>query len=495
MNRIESNRIDLSINQSINQSILITYSVCLSARDLFGGGCHACCRFFRPNGSNNDEFYPRRRLLSHSAFVLITSHDRINPSSITNHDTTLRNQSRAEKRLSSTMDTSDQNDVLVGYLHLLWSLYLPTEQGGDEALSLDDMKVELLEWIRDKFLCGRHFSSFAVELVNSMKMESDCRSTGSDRIGFPPAILWNIPAATGSFQSLSGANLTYSTWNTTFPVYVWGDTKDLQEQLQGSLDDLIKNDKLEAPWEDGILAVVGQEEQYFLQSDDYTYHSIDPKTSTTIQLVGGVTLVVHTCFLVLIYVFQKAFAKRKRRAAQERNLLDVEELDDMLLLTKDLVRSPPPSKMLMPTPYTNNFGASQTSLTPTRSPRSQTSQISSANYPESLFPSMDNEDDVSEAGTEILLGSVASGSCPTLGIMPGNLEEEASSVLSAVSCPIHLFEFGVTTIEYDDRSHSARSAVGVSGERTTRPLLNDMNTVLGNSYSLDEDERNDILFI
>jgi hypothetical protein len=391
------------------------------------------------------------------------------------------------------MDTYVQSDILVGYLHLFWSLYLPTEQGGDESLSPDDMKVELLEWIRDKFLCGGHFSSFAVELVSSVVTESDCRSTGSDWSSLPPAILWNIPAATATFQSLSGANLTYSTWNATFPVYEWGDTKDLQEQLQRSLDDLIKNDKLETPWEDGILAVVGQEEQYFLQSDDYTYHSIDPFTSTTIQLIGGLTLVVHTCFLVIIYMFGKVFAKRKRRTGQERNLWDVEALDDMLSLTKDLGRSPPPSKLLTTTPYTNNFEPSQTPLTPTRTPRSQISQISSANYAESLFPPMDAEDDISEAGTEILLGSVASGSCLTRGIMFGNLAEEASSVLSAVSCPIHLVEFGVTTIEYDDRSHSARSAVGVSGERTTRPLLNDMNTVLGSPDSLDEDERNDIL--
>lgn len=388
-------------------------------------------------------------------------------------------QTTIEKSMNANLDPYDESEILVGHLHLLWSLYLPAQQGSNVAISPDDFKAGLLEWISEEFLCGGHFSSFGVELVSSMGMESDCDSTSSDWSSFPPTILWNSPSATASFHSLSGTDQRFSTWNATFPVYEWGDSEGIQEQLQTSLDGLIKSGKLETPLEASMLAVVGEEDQVFSQFDSSS-HSIDPSISATLQLIGGVALIVHTVFLLIIYVAGKVYGRCAKRRRERGKVFDVEAIDDMLCLSKDLVPSSPPSSVLLTMPYINNSGTRQP---PGRKHRSAIAQPGSAQFSgESLLPPMDAHDDISEAGTEVLLGSVASGSC--------HIVDDDGSVLSVVQ----LHDFDVDAGDSESSSHhSAGAAISSPEERIARPLLGDMNTVLGNPYNFDDDEHNDIL--
>lgn len=400
------------------------------------------------------------------------------------------------------------SEGLIGYVHLLLALYFPPEDGEPIIPTDGHFKTNFLRWMSEDFICGTSFPSFAIELVSTLQMKSDCGSAG-DWKSYPPAILWNAPTASITEE------IFYAIWNISYPVYDWGDSIDLQKGLQEALDFKIINGELEMPWEEASIAVMGLErdtfdlpEAVFNIDDNATTTgnnitsnttgrfregllSIDPVTATTVQYTGAILLVFHTIMLIVVHMVGQSYAKRKAQATEAKSpLLDAEGLDDMLLLTKDHKMQPesPSADLVLPTPYTRNKNNSR-APSPTRSFVSTVSKVSSANYVgESLFPPMESDDEISEAGTEVVIDkSIDSGSNHSIS---STILEDAGSIRSSNSKQRRRYG---SSIGNDDRSIS-KSSVGSAGSRHSFAVPLNIGTILGNVDD-DEDNVSDIMLI
>ncbi|KAL3944449.1 MAG: hypothetical protein SGBAC_001477 [Bacillariaceae sp.] len=399
--------------------------------------------------------------------------------------------------MASAFDPLIRSDEgLVGHVHLLLSLYFPPENGEPNVPTDGSFKANFLRWVSDDFICGTSFPSFAVELVSTLQMNSDCGSTG-DWKSYPPAILWNAPTAS------IGEDELFATWNLTYPVYDWGDSSDLQKDLQDSLDAKITNGELAMPWEEASLSVFGLERNTFdlLQPNtnintNSTINntagtsagnfregllSLDPVTTTTVQYIGAILLIAHTILLIAVHMFGSSYSKRQNKAKSEQSLLlDTEGLDDMLLLTKDheMPKSPSPD-LLLPAPYAPN-AHNVRALSPSNSFVSSTSKVSSANYvSNSLFPPMD-DDEISEAGTEAVIGSIDLGSNHSTS--SAVLLQDAGSVQSSNSKQ----RSRNGSVGIGDRPIS-KGSLGNGESRHASSVPSSIGTILGN---VDDDDDN-----
>ncbi|CAJ1933559.1 unnamed protein product [Cylindrotheca closterium] len=384
------------------------------------------------------------------------------------------------------------DEGLTGYIHILLSLYFPPEDEARNVPTDGGFQANFLRWMSDDFICGTSFPSFAVELVSTLQMTSDCGSTG-DWKSYPPAILWNAPSASIIEEDW------YATWNVTYPVYDWGDGNDLQKGLQEAFDSKIANGEFEMPWEEASLSVIGFERNTFdlpapsivanTTSNNSTTNSadtlrggilaLDPVTATAVQYIGAILLVVHTILLIAVHLFGNSYAEKQNKAEQAL-LLDAEGLDDMLLLTKDhkMPESPSPH-LILPTSYTTNANNVRL-LSPTRSLVSNASKVSSTNYAgDSLLPPMVDDDEVSEAGTEVVVQSIGSGSNHSIS---SAILDDAGSVRSSNAKQ----QSGNGSVGADDRSIS-KGSVGSGGSRRSLGVPSNIGTILGN---VDDDEDN-----
>jgi hypothetical protein len=372
-------------------------------------------------------------------------------------------------------NTNESGRVFVGELNLEWALYLPRLQQQGLELSMDALVVELIEWIGQDFLCP----SSEVELTSAHDLETDCDKNDESILSRylkeenkegnedtsstidSSTILWNTPRASTRIERLEGegvqSELTYTTWNVSFPVYEWGTeeglSSTLEATLQRSLDTLIEQERLVTPWEDALLGIVGQEKSYFLQSSlPNLYAGIDTHDTQILQSLGGLIMVVHTFFLILAhYSSQKYLKKRVAKKKAQKVLMNADELDNMLLLTRshnaNLHYAPGAQ------PYITNLAVAMgNASSPARSrsaSQKSLSSLSSGNKVPVSCPSYigDNllqpmnsneeiEDEISEDGTEIILSSVTSTKSKRSFFSSKSKksdEDETGSILSALS--------------------------------------------------------------
>lgn len=256
-------------------------------------------------------------------------------------------------------DEVGNDSSFAGSLHLLFSLHLTEIILARNAYDELRTKIDVLDWIAQDFLCDTiHFSSSAsIVLVGSERMDSNCGQTsllfnnrGRRRLRrqkkLESTIILNSPTALTKSYSIRDFNLTYTTWNVTFPVYEWG-YGNVQEELQESLNELIEDDKLPTPWgrENGYLAVYGQEEIYFgklglqqqqLQTNN-NYFGIPENEAYLMQGIGVVIMVLHTILLIAAHIFGKSYLKRKqeeKRKKAGKNKRRVQISSEVQVLTK-----------------------------------------------------------------------------------------------------------------------------------------------------------------
>lgn len=393
---------------------------------------------------------------------------------------------------------------LVGYVHLLLSLYFESGKIPTDGR----FKANFLRWMSEEFICASSFEDFAVELVSTLQMTSDCGSTG-DYKSYPPAVLWNAPTASITEEDY------FATWNVSYPVYDWGDSSDLQQGLQVALDSKIINGELELPWEDASISIWGLEQETFdlpeptdddivdnmtstgnNSTDDVGVEerlqegvlSLDPATARTVEYIGAILLVFHTMMLIIVHLAGQSYTKKLKQAKEaEKPLLDAEGLDNMLLITKDhkMQKSSAAdlAPLILPSTYATNNTNKTMPASPTRSLISAASRVSSTNNAgESLFPPMDDDDDdeISEAGTEVIIDeSIDSGSNHSIS---SAVLEDAGSVHSKPRSQ-----------NGDDHSIS-KNSVGSAGSRNSFAIPTNIGTILGNVDD-DEDNVSDIMLL
>eukprot|EP00526_Cylindrotheca_closterium_P017314 CAMPEP_0113645824 /NCGR_PEP_ID=MMETSP0017_2-20120614/24171_1 /TAXON_ID=2856 /ORGANISM="Cylindrotheca closterium" /LENGTH=310 /DNA_ID=CAMNT_0000557615 /DNA_START=28 /DNA_END=957 /DNA_ORIENTATION=+ /assembly_acc=CAM_ASM_000147 len=260
--------------------------------------------------------------------------------------------------MSPTKPTTISNRLFQGSLSLEWSLLLLTEDESDR-LSTDNVfdvsassssnGVDALKnWIAHEFLCPQQ----TLWLTSDMKtLDSDCQATlrrtqdasdtpqtiTSEQPFYPyRTILWNDPVVLESRETLKATNTEYTVWTIEYPVYSYANRSKEKETVQETLQELL-NKQIEEEsvvWEDGILAVVGNEMEVFYSPTTNNNHywrtngeymlELGPLRLHPIQAIGAIIAVAQTIGLILLHIFVNPYLKdRLRRKKLEKGQLHV----------------------------------------------------------------------------------------------------------------------------------------------------------------------------
>ena len=386
---------------------------------------------------------------------------------------TIENQKRSKYISTMTTTTSSATAIttndgtteitFVGNLHFVLSLHLPEEKITESQQIEEEGKQKLLvtEWIGQEFLCHASSYRLSIELVGSLDMKSQCaihsrlrkRILNSDLS--TTTIVWNNPTATSTGHTLPNLNhLNYTSWNVSYPVLEWGDLENVQQFLQFSLNERIKENPFISENDNNgkmmtlILAVYGQEEHYFDSHNNFFmskgYNDM-PKNmeqtakATRLQMIGFVILILHTIIMISFHIFGKSYVKRIRIQSKQKERAESsfteeeEEVDRILGVTRGREARVP--KYISPSKTNNNLSSTRgqkptASSSTTSSLRSKTSYSSiMSNTMDSLFlPMEDDNDGISEDGSDGLLRKsplILGGTGLT-----ARSEEESCSVLS-----------------------------------------------------------------
>jgi hypothetical protein len=224
-----------------------------------------------------------------------------------------------------------------GYLHLLFSLFLPEVQFRAN---------EVTDLIQQEFLCGID----SVLLFKDSNTRSDCQGKDNDEntrsllesfnsVSSNATILLNFPTThtvVNTFLS-SNFNLTYTRWNVSYPVFQWGGDS-VQQTLQNLLNSHIFNNEINLPWELGELSIFGDEEAGFLGKESIAEN--DPEDVKVMRILGGSLCLIHTIILVLLYKYALSYLKGKahRRKISRSHLMEATRVNDMLYVSARLIK-------------------------------------------------------------------------------------------------------------------------------------------------------------
>lgn len=241
-----------------------------------------------------------------------------------------------------------QDDSIKGSLSLEWSMLEDTTSG---LSGVEDIKI----WIAQDFLCLQDNIWLTSDLTT---LDSDCQSTirrlqaeeeeegddDDDDVGeqnseqplYPDrTILLNDPVVLESRETLWNSPTTeYTVWTLQYPVHSFADQSDektIQEELQNELNQEIELETI--VWDDGMLAVVGNETKvfapptghYWRYNDNFTYVELGPISLTWLQSLGAVIAVAQTLGLILLHEIVKPYMKernhkKKKKEQQEKEL-------------------------------------------------------------------------------------------------------------------------------------------------------------------------------
>ncbi|CAJ1942008.1 unnamed protein product [Cylindrotheca closterium] len=253
--------------------------------------------------------------------------------------------------MAPTKSATVTNRLFQGSLSLEWSLLLLTNDDDDDvgegsASSMISNGVdELKNWIATDFLCRQD----SIWLTTDMKdLDSDCQATLRRRTqedaSVPPTttsgqpfypyrtILWNDPKVLESRETLAATNAEYTVWTIEYPVYSYANFSNEKEKAEGKLQERL-NQRIEngnMAWEDGILAVVGNEMEVFLptsgnhywRGNDHFMLDLGPIMITPLQAIGAVIILLQTIGLIILHIFVKpVLADKVRKKKLEKQQL------------------------------------------------------------------------------------------------------------------------------------------------------------------------------
>lgn len=239
--------------------------------------------------------------------------------------------------MSPTTPPKVTDRLFQGSLSLEWSLLLLTKVDAEglsqpnvfdaTASATNNGVNELKNWIAQDFLCLQD----TIWLTSDMKnLDSDCQATlrrrtqetqpptvTADQPLYPyRTILWNDPVVLESREILNGTNTEYTVWSMEYPVYSYAiershEEETVEERLQGLLNQRIEKRIIE--WEDGILAVVGNETEIFASTDHFWHTNNDPLilielgpiSLTPLEAIGAGIVLMQTIVLIVLHVFIK----------------------------------------------------------------------------------------------------------------------------------------------------------------------------------------------
>jgi len=133
-----------------------------------------------------------------------------------------------------------------------------------------------------------------------------------------------------SQETLKATNTEYTVWTIEYPVYSYATRSNEKDTVEDRLQELL-NERIEKgsmEWENGILAVVGNEMEFVAS----TYHSwrgndnfmleLGPIMLTPLQAIGAAITLIQTIGLIMLHTFVKPYLKEQvRKKKLERQAL------------------------------------------------------------------------------------------------------------------------------------------------------------------------------